>query len=177
MQSSGEPNARDSWIDLGSVKNGLANRLKALIRSVIDYGSMAYDSAAAKTKEKLDRLQGHVLRICCGSLPEIQSVAAGGMRSTSVQLSTSTSAVNLRCQDPERQRSPDGKHHEELLADTTTPHTSRIENRYAYKLRMSSTPSTSRRTSSTTENSVVDPAATSSGVSSHKSEDDLPTDR
>ena len=43
---------------------------KALIRSVIDYGSMAYDSVAAKTKEKLDRLQGQALRICCGSLLE-----------------------------------------------------------------------------------------------------------
>ena len=42
---------------------------KALIRSIIDYGSMAYDSAAANTKEKLDRLQGQALRICCGSLP------------------------------------------------------------------------------------------------------------
>ena len=31
---------------------------KALIISVIDYGSMAYDSSAAKMKEKLDRLQG-----------------------------------------------------------------------------------------------------------------------
>ena len=40
---------------------------KTLIRSVIDYGSMAYDSSAANTKEKLDRLQRQALRIC-GSL-------------------------------------------------------------------------------------------------------------
>ena len=38
---------------------------KALIRSVIDNGCMAYYSTAAKTKEKLDRLQGQPLRICC----------------------------------------------------------------------------------------------------------------
>ena len=46
-----------------------------------------------------------------------QSIAASGMRSTSSQPSTSMSAVRLRCKDPERQRSPDGKHHEGLLAE------------------------------------------------------------
>ena len=38
------------------------------MRFVIDYGCMAYDNAAAKTKAKLDRLQGQALRSCCGSL-------------------------------------------------------------------------------------------------------------
>ena len=46
-----------------------------------------------------------------------QSIAASGMRSTSSQPLTSTSAVRLRCKDPKGQRSPDGKHHEELLAE------------------------------------------------------------
>ena len=36
---------------------------KALNRSVINYGRMAYDSAAAKTKKKLDQLQGQAMRI------------------------------------------------------------------------------------------------------------------
>ena len=48
---------------------------KAFIRSVIDYGSMAYDSAAANTKEKVDPLQGQALRICCGSLPGMRQPA------------------------------------------------------------------------------------------------------
>ena len=33
---------------------------RALIRSVIDYRSMAYDSAAANTKEKVDRLHNRL---------------------------------------------------------------------------------------------------------------------
>ena len=41
----------------------------ALVRSVINYGCMAYDSAAAMKKEKLNRLHGEAMRICCGSLP------------------------------------------------------------------------------------------------------------
>ena len=46
-----------------------------------------------------------------------QSIAASEMRSTCCQPSTSMSAVRLRCKDAERQRSPDGKHHEGLLAE------------------------------------------------------------
>ena len=54
----------------GASKNIVIIVDKAIIRSVMDYGGMAYDSSAAKTKEKQDRLQGQALRICCGSLPE-----------------------------------------------------------------------------------------------------------
>ena len=42
---------------------------KALVRSVINYGCMAYDSAAAMTQNKIDRHQGQAMKICCGSLP------------------------------------------------------------------------------------------------------------
>ncbi len=38
----------------------------ALIRSVLDYGSIVYDSAA-KTLLKLDVIQAQALRLCCGA--------------------------------------------------------------------------------------------------------------
>ena len=53
-----------SW---GSSKNILLTVYKAMIRSVIDYGSIAYDTASSKTKSKLDHIQSNALRICCGA--------------------------------------------------------------------------------------------------------------
>ena len=44
--------SRSTW---GVSRSILLIVYKALIRSVSDYGSIAYDSAAANTKEKLDR--------------------------------------------------------------------------------------------------------------------------
>ncbi len=38
----------------------------ALIRSVLDYGSIVYDSAA-KTLLKFDVIQAQALRLCCGA--------------------------------------------------------------------------------------------------------------
>ena len=61
---------------------------KALIRSVIDYGSMTYDSSAAYTMEKLDQLQGQALRICCGSLL--------GTARASLQVECGQPALSLR---------------------------------------------------------------------------------
>ena len=49
---------------------------------------MAYDSAAANTKEKLDRLQGQAMRICCGSLP--------GTARASLQMECGQPALSLR---------------------------------------------------------------------------------
>ena len=57
--------SRSTW---GASRSILLIVYKALIRSVVDYESMGYDSAAVNTKEKLNRLQGQALRICCGSL-------------------------------------------------------------------------------------------------------------
>ena len=97
------------------------------------------------------------------------------MRSTSSQPLTSTSAVRLRCQDPDRQRSPDGKHHEGLLAEhlrhvpagqaTVLHQTQEGPRRHQH----------CRRSSSTTEYSTLDPTATGGEVSSRTSEGDLPT--
>ena len=41
---------------------------KSLIRSVIDYGSIIYDSAETNITCKLDKLQNQCLRTCCGAL-------------------------------------------------------------------------------------------------------------
>ena len=41
---------------------------RAMIRSVLDYGCIAFDCASAKQKEKLDVVQTKALAICCGSM-------------------------------------------------------------------------------------------------------------
>ena len=41
---------------------------KTLIRSIIDYGCAAYNSANKDLKSKLDRIQSQALRIACGAL-------------------------------------------------------------------------------------------------------------
>jgi len=50
-----------------SSKKILLTVYKAMIRSVIDYGSIAYDTASSKTKSRLDHIQSNALRICCGA--------------------------------------------------------------------------------------------------------------
>ena len=79
---------------------------------------MAYDSAAANTKKKLDRLQGQALRICCGSLP--------GTFRASLHVECGQPALILRRRRLQsdyavkivvRPRSPDGEHHEGPLAE------------------------------------------------------------
>ena len=41
----------------------------ALIRSILDYGSLAFDCATNEAKEKLDAIHGQALRICAGAMP------------------------------------------------------------------------------------------------------------
>ena len=48
---------------------------KALIRSVIDYGCIAYNNASLTLKNKLDRIQSECLRISCGAMKST-SIAA-----------------------------------------------------------------------------------------------------
>ena len=86
------------------------------------------------------------------------------MRSASAHPSTLTSAVRLRCQDSERQRSPDAKHHERLSAEhlrhvPAGQRTVLHECQKGYRSHQRC-----RRTSSTIGNSAVDPAATSDKV-------------
>jgi len=56
---------------------------KALIRSVIDYGCIAYDTASATTKARLDVIQAKAPRFCCGAM-----------------VGTPTSAVQVECGQP-----------------------------------------------------------------------------
>ena len=42
---------------------------RALIRSLLDFGCEAYDSAAQSIKKSLDSIQYQALRICAGALP------------------------------------------------------------------------------------------------------------
>ena len=52
----------------GANKKTLLMLYRVLVRSVIDYGSIAYDSASEAIKKKLDLIQSKALRICCGAM-------------------------------------------------------------------------------------------------------------
>ena len=52
----------------GASKRLLLIVYKALIRSIIDYASVAYDTAAQSVKNRLDVVQNKALRICCGAM-------------------------------------------------------------------------------------------------------------
>ncbi len=53
----------------GADRGALQTVYIAMIRSVLDYGSIAYGLAAKSQLEKLDRIQAQALRICCGTYP------------------------------------------------------------------------------------------------------------
>ena len=59
----------------GASKQTLLIMYKALIRSILNYGAIAYDSASTSTKEKLDVIQGNALRICCCAMTDAQDRA------------------------------------------------------------------------------------------------------
>ena len=54
--------------DWGASKKTLIMLYRSLIRSIIDYGSIAYDSASESSKRLLDQIQSKALRICCGAM-------------------------------------------------------------------------------------------------------------
>ena len=54
-----------SW---GASKETLLMVYRAMIRSIIDYGSIAYDNTSSSNRSKLDTMQYKALSICCGAL-------------------------------------------------------------------------------------------------------------
>ena len=54
--------------DWGANKKTLIMLYRSLIRSIIDYGSIAYDSASESSKRLLDQIQSKALCICCGAM-------------------------------------------------------------------------------------------------------------
>ena len=106
-----------------------------------------------------------------------QSIAASEMRSTTAQPPTKTSTVRLRCEDPERQKSPDVEHHEGLLAEHLR-HVQAGQRNFLHDGQEGPRRhQRCRRTSSTTRNSTIDQATADGEVSPRTSEADLPTDR
>lgn len=59
----------------GADRGALQTVYIAMIRSVLDYGSIAYGLAAKSQLEKLDRIQAQAMRICCGAYPTTPIVA------------------------------------------------------------------------------------------------------
>jgi len=66
--------AGSTW---GANKKTLLIIYRTLIRSIIDYGSIAYNSAPDTTKNRLDVIQHKALRIACGAFC---STAASAMQ-------------------------------------------------------------------------------------------------
>ena len=56
--------AGNSW---RASNKALLTIYRSLIRSVIDYGAIAYNSASESIKHRLDVIQNRALRIACGS--------------------------------------------------------------------------------------------------------------
>ena len=52
----------------GADKTSLLRIYRAFIRSKLDYGSMAYNSASESAKKQLDTIQASALKICCGAI-------------------------------------------------------------------------------------------------------------
>jgi hypothetical protein len=52
----------------GSNKSSLLSIYRALIRSLLDYGAVALDSAPPSTKARLDTIQTKALKIACGAM-------------------------------------------------------------------------------------------------------------
>ena len=52
----------------GATHRALISIYRAVIRSVLDYGAAAYDSASASQLRKIDRIQYSALRLCCGAM-------------------------------------------------------------------------------------------------------------
>ena len=67
----------------GASKDVLLLVYKALIRSLIDYGCTAYDTASQTVKSKLESIQSKALRICCGAM-----------------VGTPTAALQVECGQP-----------------------------------------------------------------------------
>ena len=67
----------------GASKGVLLIVYKALIRSLIDYGCIAYDTASDTVKAKLNVIQAKAMRICCGAM-----------------VGSPTSAVQVECGQP-----------------------------------------------------------------------------
>jgi hypothetical protein len=52
----------------GAERKTLLTIYRALIRSVVDYGSIVLDSTSASVSGKLQSIQAQALRICCGAM-------------------------------------------------------------------------------------------------------------
>jgi len=57
-----------SGSDWGASNNSLLTIYRTLIRSILDYGATAYDSATDTQLTRLDRVQHSALSLCCGAM-------------------------------------------------------------------------------------------------------------
>lgn len=57
-----------SGSEWGASREALKNVYTALIRSVLDYGSLVYGSAAKTSLKKLEIMNSQALRLCCGAI-------------------------------------------------------------------------------------------------------------
>jgi hypothetical protein len=79
-----------SW---GASKKSLLTIYKALIRSVLDYGAIAFNTASPAAKQRLDKIQYAALRIACGAFCSTPTAA--------LQVETGEMPLELRRQQQE----------------------------------------------------------------------------
>jgi ribonuclease HI len=77
-----------SGIVWGASKLCLLMIYKALIRSVLDYGCIAYENASDAVKDKLDKIQMQALRVSCGAMK--------GTSNNSLQVECGEQPLSLR---------------------------------------------------------------------------------
>ena len=61
----------------GADRSALKEMYTSLIRSVFDFGSIAYSSTSKSLLRKLDSIQAQALRICCGAFRTTHSGIIG----------------------------------------------------------------------------------------------------
>src|SRR5207245_2506475 len=59
----------------GASKTTLLTLYRMLIRPILDYGAIAYDSTSKSSKKRLDTIQYKALRICCSSMVGTSGIA------------------------------------------------------------------------------------------------------
>ena len=79
----------------GACKSTLLQVYRAMIRSILDYGCTAYNTASRKLKEKLDKIQSQALRICTGAM-RITATAALQVDCSEMPLALRREAMQLK---------------------------------------------------------------------------------
>jgi hypothetical protein len=103
----------------GASKKSLLKIYRSLIRSILDYGSVAYDSAAQTHKTKLDSIQYRALMICTGA---IRGTAASALQNECGEMPLSIRRNKQQIQFAIKIKATQNHQSEKVLKDHWTRH-------------------------------------------------------